>query len=177
MVLPYQIITAEKKYIEQIVSVASSYQIDKQTENEINKSGFLVSNYNHKEYLSYLNYVDYFYLCMLDGNVAGFILAYADYNIKDNEWLNKKIQAFETEPFVLIKQICVSKKYGGKGIGKKLYEHLFVQTKQSICCAVIVVEPLNQPSIIFHEKLGFKKQFEDTPPDGLKRSVWKRISS
>ncbi len=176
MVSPIQIIPVEEKYLEQIISIANSYQINKLNKSEINVHGFLVSGYDNEEYLSYLEYAEYFYLHMVDGNVAGFILAYTHHQIKESEWLNKKIQALENQAFVLIKQICISKKYIGKGIAKKLYEYLFKQMKQSVCYAVIVIEPLNLPSINFHEKLDFKKQLEDVPPDGLKRGVWKRVS-
>lgn len=177
MVSPFHIIPAKEKYLGQIVSIANSYKINKLVESEINMHGFLVSGYNYDEYLTYVEYAEYFYLCVDDGAVVGFILAYADYNIKESEWLNKKIQAYENKTFVLIKQICVAKKFLGKGIAIKLYEYLFEQMKQPVSYAVIVIEPLNLPSINFHEKLGFKKQFEDIPADGLRRGVWKRLKS
>ncbi|RLD84545.1 MAG: hypothetical protein DRJ07_04820 [Bacteroidetes bacterium] len=176
MEIPFRIIPTKEKYLEQIVPLANSYQINRLTESEINMHGFLVSGYNYKEYLAYLENTKYFYLCVYDGVVVGFILAYNDCNIQESEWLNMKIKAYENRPFVLIKQICVAKENLGKGIAKKLYEYLFEQIKQLVSYAVIVTEPLNIPSINFHEKLGFKKQFEETPPDGLKRGVWKRIS-
>jgi len=175
MILPASpIISATETFVDQIIYIANSYQIANLTKNEIDKLGFLVSGYDRKEYLSYLKYADYFYLHIVDGNVAGFILAYSDQYIKENEWLNSKIKLNESESFVLIKQICVAREYLGKGIAKKLYEFLFEQMVQFICYAVIVIEPLNLPSINFHEKLSFKKQFEDLPSDGLKRGVWRK---
>ena len=138
--------------------------------------GFLVSGYEYEEYLVYLENTKYFYLCVNEGVVVEFILAFDDCNIQENEWLNDKILKYENQSFVLIKQICVAKENLGKGIAKKLYGYLFEQIKQTVSYAVIVIEPLYLPSIIYHEKLGFKKHFEDIPPDGLKRGVWKRVS-
>ncbi len=174
MMSTFQIIPVQKHYIEQIIYIANSYHIDNLTKNEIDRFGFLVSGYNFKDYLSYLKYADYFLLCIIDENVAGFTLAYSDMFIKKSEGLNKKIQLAESEAFVLIKQICVAKEYLGKGIAKKLYEYLFENMKLYVCYAVIVIEPLNRVSIKFHEKLGFRKHFENIPTDGLKRGVWKR---
>ena len=173
----FQIIPARKEKIGQIVSVANSYQINKLTAKEIKNSGFLVSEYTDKDYLSYLKYAEHFYLCMNKNELAGFILAYTHKNIKKTEWLNNKIKDKESNAFVLIKQICVAKEYQGKGIAQKLYKHLFKQMELSVCYAVIVTEPLNIRSIKFHEKLAFEKQFEALPPDGLKRGVWKFIKT
>ncbi len=157
-----------------IYNLAGKIQIDKLPTQDIEHTGFLVSAFTKNDYLKFLQKAEHFYLCMDENRLCGFILAYTDKQIETDEWVNNLIKQKENENFVLIKQIVVDKKYKGKGVAQKLYAHLFNKMQENICYAVIVLEPLNIRSIKFHEKLGFKKVFEATPPDSLKRGVWKK---
>jgi predicted GNAT superfamily acetyltransferase len=54
----------------------------------------------------------------------------------------------------------VSDKYRGMGIASNLYRHTLKQMQISdakILCAEIDVLPPNEPSLLFHQKFGFKE--------------------
>jgi L-amino acid N-acyltransferase YncA len=73
--------------------------------------------------------------------------------------------------FVIIKQICIDPKQHHKGYGTLLYSFLMNKVKQNIFAA-IVLQPINQVSINFHKKMGFKNVFTVTPEDQIKRAVF-----
>jgi len=63
--------------------------------------------------------------------------------------------------------VAIHKDYRRAGLGKKIYENIFLEAKQDILPIALEVntEPLNQPSLNFHEKMGFDqvgtKDFHD----------------
>ena len=163
---------ANSRHIPQIFSLARTYQLKRMPPKQSKKLGFLVSDFKKKDYQSFLSYCNYFYVLLEQENVLGFLLAYSSDRIQKNEWLNLQIKFEHPEPFVLIKQICIRPDQVGRGLGKLLYKHLFEQASEEKFFAAIVLQPPNHSSIAFHEKLGFKKLFETTPPDFISRGVW-----
>lgn len=69
--------------------------------------------------------------------------------------------------------IVLDKDYTGKGVGLLLYQELIKKLKvQGFVVAVAVITmPSNEPSVKFHEKLGFKV-FGKSPKCGFKFDQW-----
>lgn len=64
--------------------------------------------------------------------------------------------------FLYIDRVVVASSFTGKGGGKLMYDHVFkiaAFENLTICCEVNE-KPLNQVSLAFHKKLGFRKTSE-----------------
>lgn len=90
--------------------------------------------------------------------IAAFLLVFsedADYESVNYQWFNKQYSNFR-----YIDRVVVSDKYRGMGIASNLYRHTLKQMQISdakILCAEIDVLPPNEPSLLFHQKFGFKE--------------------
>jgi predicted GNAT superfamily acetyltransferase len=90
--------------------------------------------------------------------VAGFLLAFTDnveYESINYKWFNKNYDSF-----LYIDRIVISEKFRGKGGASKLYKYaLDWATDHSLATifAEIDVMPANEPSLLFHQKWGFKE--------------------
>lgn len=143
------------------------------------QNGFLVSSFTLEDYQYYLSSAEYFFVAEAAGNILGFVLAYESQGIQAGETLNTLLKSNIVEPFVLIKQICVSKASGKHGIASRLYRQLFEQARTPRFSAAVVIEPYNDASVLFHERHGFQKLCNIMPPadaDGIHRlrGVWFR---
>ena len=161
------------EHLTQIVSLAKTYQLDQQSPPEKNlKMGFLVSGFEEQDYWELMARANYFYALLENQDVIGFLLAYSSDRIQDSEWLNLLIKYRNRVPFFVIKQICIRSERTREGLATSLYQYCLSQAKEQYGFAAIVLNPINYASIAFHEKLGFKKIFEEIPPDGIRRGVW-----
>lgn len=164
-----------KKDLPALHSLAEEWLLENQEEPE--ESGFLVSNFTMEQYQNFLETAEHFFLAIIDNHIAGFVLAYSKDRISPSEVLNSILKNIVIEDFVLIKQICVSKKY--PIVAVPLYEHLFNKTHNYFLFTAIVEEPINIRSINFHKNMGFEFFTNILPPkdyDGQERmrSVWIR---
>ena len=68
------------------------------------------------------------------------------------------------ERFLYIDRVGIKKKYANKGIGTYLYEHIFnINNENELpICAEVNIEPKNEISLRFHQKMGFKETSERT---------------
>tara|TARA_B100000579_G_scaffold85365_1_gene66733 strand:- start:21 stop:524 length:504 start_codon:yes stop_codon:yes gene_type:complete len=64
--------------------------------------------------------------------------------------------------FLYIDRVGVRKKHGNKGIGTYLYEHIFnINDGNALpICAEVNIEPKNEISLRFHQKMGFEETSE-----------------
>ncbi len=169
-----RITAVKQEYLSQVATLAQTYELGDLSPVTAGETGFLVSAFSEKDYQKFMQYDDHFYVSLAGETVAGFLLAYTSDKIQPNEWLNMLIKSRHPDPFILIKQICVNRNFTGRGIATSLYQHLFHEVPRYPHFAAIVRDPPNLRSIAFHKKLGFYPFFEATPPDGIRREVWKR---
>lgn len=93
-----------------------------------------------------------------ENQVAGFLLAFThdvQYESINYEWFNQNYDSF-----LYIDRIVISDSFRGKGIASKLYKYaLEWVTEHSLpsVFAEIDVMPANKPSLLFHQKFGFKE--------------------
>lgn len=166
---------AQAEDVPHILSLATMYDLKHLSPDWAAKFGFLVSEFNEQDYQDFLGRVNHFYVLSNGQMTAGFLLAYSSDKIRSDEWLNMHIKSLYTEPFILIKQICVHAQKSGSGLASTLFQHLFNQVPGKRFFSVIVLEPCNHRSIAFHEKLGFTKVLEIEPPGESLRGVWMRV--
>ena len=165
---------ARRGDVEQIAEIAAGYSLETLPPEAVRPGGFLVSAFDPSEYEGFVVRADHFYVLEEHGVVDGFVLAYSRERIRPDEWLNTQLSEARAEPFVLIKQICVRPCSVSIGVARFLYAHLFARTRGVALLAAIVLEPPNPRSVRFHERLGFEKVIELTPPDAKPRGVWRR---
>ena len=86
-----------------------------------------------------------FVLCMREGQ---------DYSSPNYQYISSRFQKF-----LYVDRIAVQEEFRGKGIGEKIYSTVIAKGKENnldILCEVNT-RPLNEPSIAFHQKMGFEE--------------------
>ncbi len=101
--------------------------------------------------------------------LAGFALALPpglDYQSLNYQWFERNVKNY-----FYLDRIFIAKKFQRTGLGKKIYLELFESLKgdyQYLTCEVNL-KPLNQISLDFHRKLGFKEVGQQDTDGGKKR--------
>ncbi len=97
--------------------------------------------------------------------IIGFIICFKENSSYDS--LNYKFFSDTESKFLYIDRIAIKDSFRREGIGKSFYnyiEQIATEEKIYLCCEINTT-PLNQPSMQFHKKLGFKqvghKSFND----------------
>ncbi len=163
---------ATPQHLPGILDVVRANSFEQSDTAERARRGFLVSAFTESDYRRFITYDDHFYVGLIEDSVIGFVLAYRRAFIDRSEWLNWRLREHFQHDFTLIKQVAVHPARIGLGFGVELYEHLLRLTDPLPALAAIVLVPPNEISIRFHERFGFVKIAEGTPPDGMPRGVW-----
>ena len=100
----------------------------------------------------------YHKVAILDGRLAGFILAIradAPYSNDNFSWFSSRL-----DDFLYVDRIVVGSAFAGLKIGSGLYQDLFAYARaqgiSSIACEYNI-EPPNLASRAFHDKFGFRE--------------------
>ena len=168
----YRIEVAASHHIPRIAAMAKAFRLEELSPEQAKDYGFLVSDFEEEDYRDFLHRANHFYVLLQNRKLLGFMLAYSSDRIQDDEWLNLLIKSRHPDDFVLIKQICIQPEVTGRGLATSLYQYLVSQVQGCPLFAAIALEPVNHGSIAFHERHGFRKVFQATPPDGIRRDVW-----
>lgn len=125
-----------------------------------------VGSLESKKHLTKLLELSAYNLLILKGDeVIGFIICMregSDYGSENYKFFSKKLKKF-----LYVDRVAIDEKYRREGLGKAIYDDIFIQAKkESLPIALEVnTQPINQPSLNFHEKLGFDevgvKDFSD----------------
>lgn len=97
----------------------------------------------------------YFRAVYLGGEPAGFLLAMdqtADYDSLNFLWFRERYRRF-----VYIDRIVVGASHRRNGIGAALYEDLeqWARSRTPMLACEVNLRPANEPSMRFHERIGF----------------------
>jgi hypothetical protein len=105
-------------------------------------------------------------LVAMDGDaVIGFIVCLREgtsYGSENYKFFSKKLKKF-----LYVDRVAIHKDYQRSGLGKAIYRNIFLEAKKDILPIALEVNtvPLNQPSLNFHELMGFDqvatKDFHD----------------
>ena len=125
-----------------------------------------VGSLESKKHLSKLIELSTYNLLVLKGDeVIGFIICMREGSVYGSE--NYKFFSKKLKKFLYVDRVAIDKKYRREGLGKAIYDDIFVQAKKENLPIALEVntQPINQPSLDFHQKMGFNrvgvKDFDD----------------
>jgi predicted GNAT superfamily acetyltransferase len=125
-----------------------------------------VGSLESKKHLNKLIDLSSYNLLVLRGDkVIGFIICMREGSAYGSE--NYKFFSKKLKKFLYVDRVAIDKKYRREGLGKAIYDDIFIQAKKENLPIALEVntQPINQPSLNFHEKLGFDevgvKDFSD----------------
>ena len=107
--------------------------------------------------------------------MIGFLLTCPLSKLKpDCELWKCVIEKFSNKKYTLIYHLGIRPEYQRKGYGKKLYQKLFKDTKDSKLLVLTSSKPKNIASEKFHLSLGFKIIDKIIKSDGTSNLVYER---
>ena len=104
-------------------------------------------------------------LVLDDDEIVGFIICMREGSVYRSE--NYKFFVQKLKKFLYVDRVAIDEQYRRAGLGQAIYENIFIHAaKNDLPIAFEVnTQPVNQPSLNFHEKMGFDKvgakNFED----------------
>ena len=104
-------------------------------------------------------------LVLDDDEIVGFIICMREGSVYRSE--NYKFFVQKLKKFLYVDRVAIDEQYRRAGLGQAIYENIFIHAaKNDLPIALEVnTQPVNQPSLNFHEKMGFDKvgsrDFED----------------
>ena len=104
-------------------------------------------------------------LVLDDDEIVGFIICMREGSVYRSE--NYKFFVQKLKKFLYVDRVAIDEQYRRVGLGQAIYENIFIHAaKNDLPIALEVnTQPVNQPSLNFHEKMGFDKvgakSFED----------------
>ena len=100
-----------------------------------------------------------------DDEIVGFIICMREGSAYGSE--NYKFFTDRLKKFLYVDRVAIDERHRRAGLGQAIYEDIFAQASENNLPIALEVniEPINQPSLNFHEKMGFDKvgsrDFED----------------
>lgn len=95
----------------------------------------------------------------ISGEPAAFLIALRegipDYTSENYIWFSQQY-----DKFLYVDRIVIDERYRGRGIGRDLYEGVFEHARKTgvpVVTAEIDIRPYNEPSLKFHEEMGFEE--------------------
>lgn len=168
-----EVTPAARSDLEAIFAIADAWKITKVKNLE---GGFLVSDFSLEDYRAAFDQGCDFFVARQDNEIVAFLYGYGSDHIPASDVVNGLVKANMYDDFFLIKQICIKQNRQNAGqAASRLYDH--VKAFGTPVAAAIIMDPLNQRSIAFHERKGFKKILEVDAPkdfDGVERvrGIW-----
>ena len=104
-------------------------------------------------------------LVLDDDEIVGFIICIRE----DSSYGSENYQFFtqRLKKFLYVDRVAIDERHRRAGLGQAIYEDIFAQASEDNLPIALEVntQPINQPSLNFHEKMGFDKvgsrDFED----------------
>ena len=127
---------------------------------ELNKTNVEVLSPMDQAKFSYFDKCsDMFQVAEVNGEPAAFLIALRegleDYTSENYIWFSGQY-----DRFLYVDRIVIDEKFRGMGLGRKIYEGVFDRAAKaglSTVTAEIDIEPYNEPSLKFHEAMGFEE--------------------
>ena len=104
-------------------------------------------------------------LVLDDDEIVGFIICMREGSVYRSE--NYKFFVQKLKKFLYVDRVAIDEQYRRAGLGQAIYENIFIQASNNDLPIALEVntQPVNQPSLNFHAKMGFDKvgakNFED----------------
>jgi len=96
-------------------------------------------------------------LVLDDEKVIGFIICMREGSAYGSE--NYKFFTQRLKKFLYVDRVAIDEQHRRAGLGQAIYENIFVLARNNDLPIALEVntQPVNQPSLNFHEKMGFDK--------------------
>jgi len=104
-------------------------------------------------------------LVLKSDEIIGFIICMREGSVYRSE--NYKFFTTKLKKFLYVDRVAIDENYRREGLGKAIYNDIFNQAKNENLSIALEVntQPINQPSLNFHQKMGFdqvgEKDFTD----------------
>ena len=104
-------------------------------------------------------------LVLDDDEIVGFIICIREDSAYRSE--NYKFFTQRLKKFLYVDRVAIDERHRRAGLGQAIYEDIFAQASEDNLPIALEVntQPMNQPSLNFHEKMGFdqvgSRDFED----------------
>jgi len=141
-----------------IYTILPTLESDLATILELNQAALpAVSSVYIEDMTHFLTIADYFRTIKIEDTIAGFLIALApgkDYHSMNYRWFENKYDSF-----MYIDRIVIAPEFQGNGLGRALYDDLRIFSRDMtplITCEVNIL-PMNEDSIRFHKKYGFRQ--------------------
>ena len=112
-----------------------------------------------------IEYSSYNLLVLCDDEIVGFIICMREGSAYGSE--NYKFFTQRLKKFLYVDRVAIDERHRRAGLGKAIYEDIFTHAGNENLPITLEVntQPVNQPSLNFHEKMGFDrigaKDFDD----------------
>tara|TARA_Y100001935_G_scaffold164615_1_gene135395 strand:- start:579 stop:1079 length:501 start_codon:yes stop_codon:yes gene_type:complete len=110
------------------------------------------------EHLKRLIELSAYNLLMLNGKeIIGFIICMREGSIYESK--NYKFFKKRLKKFLYVDRVAIDERFRRSGLGMAIYENIFAHASNDNLPVALEVntQPVNQPSLNFHEKMGFEK--------------------
>ena len=141
------------------VQLQSIYNLNQANTPEV---GLLESMQHLKQLIEFSSYN---LLVLCDDEIVGFIICMREGSAYGSE--NYKFFTQRLKKFLYVDRVAIDERHRRAGLGKAIYEDIFTHASNDNLPIALEVntQPVNQPSLNFHEKMGFDrigaKDFDD----------------
>ena len=120
---------------------------------------------SEKHLSNLIDFSAYNLLILKDEQIIGFIICMREGSTYSSE--NYKFFTKKLKKFLYVDRVAIDERHRREGLGQSIYEDIFkLAKKENLPIALEVnTQPINQPSLDFHQKMGFDqvgvKDFDD----------------
>ena len=102
-----------------------------------------------------IDFSAYNLLVLKEGEIVGFIICMREGSAYGSE--NYKFFSHRLKKFLYVDRVAIDEQHRRSGLGQAIYEDIFFQARHDSLPIALEVntQPVNQPSLNFHEKMGF----------------------
>ena len=131
------------------VQLQSIYNLNQANTPEV---GSLESMQHLKQLIEFSSYN---LLVLKENEIVGFIICMREGSAYWSE--NYKFFTKRLKKFIYVDRVAIDEQHRRAGLGQAIYEDIFLQASHDSLSIALEVntQPVNQPSLNFHEKMGF----------------------
>ena len=102
-----------------------------------------------------IDFSAYNLLVLKEDEIVGFIICIREGSAYGSE--NYKFFSKRLKKFLYVDRVAIDEQHRGLGLGQAIYEDIFFQARHDSLPIALEAntQPVNQPSLNFHEKMGF----------------------
>lgn len=118
------------------------------------------------DFEEFLQMTKHFVVIEMENEIAGFLITLDEKQSYDS--VNYQFFLDQYDSFEYVDRIVIGDAFKGRGCGKALYQFLFENTEYPRVTCEVNIEPPNDASMKFHEKMGFYEVGQHRSEGGTK---------